>query len=122
MAFNKPIRRIAIVGTGVIGASWAAESLASGFDVIATDLSASAEANLRKYVDTTWTSLTALGLAKDASQERLSFTPDLKKALGDLKEGRACLEVSHVSSLLAGVWRLSGRQSPQERSGGSHPD
>ena len=25
MSFNKPIRRIAIVGTGVIGASWAAQ-------------------------------------------------------------------------------------------------
>ena len=37
MSYNKPIRRIAIVGTGVIGASWAAEYLARGFDVIATD-------------------------------------------------------------------------------------
>jgi 3-hydroxyacyl-CoA dehydrogenase len=50
MAFDEPIRRIAIVGTGVIGASWATESLASGFDVIATDSAASSEANLRKYV------------------------------------------------------------------------
>ena len=48
MAFD--IRCIAIVGTGVIGASWAAEFLASGFYVIATDPGASAEANLRKYV------------------------------------------------------------------------
>ena len=37
MSYNKPIKRIAIVGTGVIGASWAAEYLARGFDVIATD-------------------------------------------------------------------------------------
>jgi 3-hydroxyacyl-CoA dehydrogenase len=37
MSLNKPVRRIAIVGTGVIGASWAAQYLASGFDVIATD-------------------------------------------------------------------------------------
>ena len=37
MSYNKPIRRIAIVGTGVIGASWAAQYLARGFDVIATD-------------------------------------------------------------------------------------
>jgi 3-hydroxyacyl-CoA dehydrogenase len=29
MSYNKPIRRIAIVGTGVIGASWAAEYLAA---------------------------------------------------------------------------------------------
>jgi 3-hydroxyacyl-CoA dehydrogenase len=81
MAFDKPIRRIAIVGTGVIGASWAAEFLARGFDVVATDPVANAEASLRKYIDAAWPSLIALGLAKGASRERLSFTPDLKEAL-----------------------------------------
>jgi 3-hydroxyacyl-CoA dehydrogenase len=81
MAFDKPIRRIAIVGTGVIGASWAAEFLARGFDVVATDPAPNAEANLRKYIDTAWPALTAFGLEKSASRERLSFTPDLKKAL-----------------------------------------
>ena len=54
MNFNKPIRRIAIVGTGVIGASWAAQYLARGFDVVATDPAPNAEANLRKYVDEAW--------------------------------------------------------------------
>ena len=37
MSYNKPIRRIAIVGTGVIGASWAAQFLAKGLQVVATD-------------------------------------------------------------------------------------
>ena len=37
MTYNKPIKRIAIVGTGVIGASWAAQYLARSFDVVATD-------------------------------------------------------------------------------------
>jgi 3-hydroxyacyl-CoA dehydrogenase len=37
MPVNKPVRRIAIVGTGVIGASWSAQYLARGFDVITTD-------------------------------------------------------------------------------------
>ena len=37
LPFNKPVRRIAIGGTGVIGASWAAQYLARGFDVTATD-------------------------------------------------------------------------------------
>ena len=48
MSYNKPIRRIAVVGTGVIGASWAAEYLACGFDVVATDPAPNAESNLRK--------------------------------------------------------------------------
>jgi carnitine 3-dehydrogenase len=37
MSYNKPIPRVAIVGTGVIGASQAAQYLARGFDVVATD-------------------------------------------------------------------------------------
>src|SRR4249919_857001 len=52
--YDKPIRRVAIVGTGVIGASWAALYLARGFDVVATDPAPNAEANLRKYVDEAW--------------------------------------------------------------------
>ena len=83
MALDKPIRRIAIVGTGVIGASWAAEFLAKGFDVIATDPAPNAEANLHKYVDAAWPALTAMGLAKNASRDRLSFTLDMKKAVSD---------------------------------------
>ena len=50
MSYDKPIRRVAIVGTGVIGASWAAQYLARGFDVVATDPAPNAEANIRKRV------------------------------------------------------------------------
>src|SRR5271154_3619210 len=81
MALNKPVRRIAIVGTGVIGASWAAEFLAHGFDVVATDPAPNAEQNLRKYIDAAWPALSAKGLAKGASRERLSFSSDLKKTV-----------------------------------------
>jgi 3-hydroxyacyl-CoA dehydrogenase len=81
MSYNKPIRRIAIVGTGVIGASWAAQYLARGFDVIATDPAPNAEAALRKYVDEAWDLLTSVGLSLAASRDRLSFTTDLKRAL-----------------------------------------
>jgi len=83
MSFDKPIRRIAIVGTGVIGASWAAQYLARGFDVIATDPAPSAEANLRKYVDDAWAVLTSIGLSPGASRSRLEFTTDMKKALAN---------------------------------------
>ena len=43
---NKPIRRIAIIGTGVIGASWTALYLAKGLDVVATDIAPDAETAL----------------------------------------------------------------------------
>lgn len=81
MSYNKPIKRIAIVGTGVIGASWAAQYLAKGFEVVATDPAPNAEANLRKYVDEYWPDLTDIGLSQGASRDRLSFTADMKKAL-----------------------------------------
>ena len=81
MAYEKPIHRIAIVGTGVIGASWAAQYLARGFDVVATDPAPNAEANLRKYVDDAWKVLTSIGLSAGASPDRLSFTTDMKEAL-----------------------------------------
>src|SRR5271156_3153322 len=83
MALNKPIKKIAIVGTGVIGASWASEYLARGFDVIATDPAPDAEKNLHKFVDAAWPALTAKGLSKNGSRARLSFSPDMKKALSD---------------------------------------
>ena len=83
MSYNKPIKKIAIVGTGVIGASWAAEYLARGFDVVATDPAPNAEANLRKYVDEAWKDLTNIGLSKGASKDRLSFTANSKEALSN---------------------------------------
>jgi 3-hydroxyacyl-CoA dehydrogenase len=83
MSFNKPIRRIAIVGTGVIGASWAAQYLARGFDVVATDPAPNAEANLRKYVDDAWQLLTVIGLSPGASRDRLTFTTSMEKALSN---------------------------------------
>ena len=57
---NREIRNVAIVGTGVIGASWAALYLARGLNVVATDPGPNAEANLRRYIDTAWKDLTAL--------------------------------------------------------------
>jgi len=71
MAKSKEIRNVAIVGTGVIGASWAALYLARGLNVVATDPAPNAEANLRKYVDEAWKDLTAIGLSPNASRDRL---------------------------------------------------
>ena len=83
MSFDKPVRRIAVVGTGVIGASWAAQYLARGLEVVATDPAPNAEENLRKYVDEAWEQLTAIGLTPGASRNRLSFTKNMKEALSE---------------------------------------
>ena len=83
MPFNKPVRRIAIVGTGVIGASWSAFYLARGFNVVATDPAPQAEEKLHRYVDSAWKDLSRLGLAANASPENLEFTTNIKRALTD---------------------------------------
>jgi 3-hydroxyacyl-CoA dehydrogenase len=83
MSQNKPIRRIAIIGTGVIGASWASLFLAKGLDVVATDVAPGAEAALKKFVSAAWPALKRLGLAPGASQSRLSFTAALRDAVKD---------------------------------------
>ena len=83
MSHNKPIRRVAIIGTGVIGASWATLFLAKGLDVVATDVAPGAEAALKHFVSTAWPAMQRLGLAPDASQDRLSFTAVLADAVKD---------------------------------------
>jgi 3-hydroxyacyl-CoA dehydrogenase len=81
MTDTKPIRRIAIIGTGVIGASWSSLFLAKGLQVVATDPAPNAEAALRKFVDTAWPALKRLGLSPGASPSNLTFTADLAQAL-----------------------------------------
>ena len=83
MTDTKPIRRIAIIGTGVIGASWTALFLAKGLEVVATDIAPTAEAALRKFVETAWPALNRLGLSPGASQSNLKFTAALAQAVAD---------------------------------------
>jgi 3-hydroxyacyl-CoA dehydrogenase len=81
MSLNKPIRRITIIGTGVIGASWTALYLARGLQVVATDIAPNAEAALRKFVETAWPALQRLGLSPGASQSNLKFTGAIAQAV-----------------------------------------
>jgi len=83
MSQNKPIRRVAIIGTGVIGASWSALFLAHGLDVVATDVAPGAEVALKRFVAAAWPALQRLGVASGASQSRLSFTASLTDAVKD---------------------------------------
>ena len=77
------VRRVAVVSTGVIGASWAAHFLAHGLDVVATDPAPGAEERLRAEVTAHWPVLEQIGLSDGASPERLSFTADPAEAVAD---------------------------------------
>src|SRR6202162_5227387 len=81
MSTTKPIRRVTSIGTGVIGASWAALYLAKGLEVVATDIAPNAEAALKQFVEAAWPVLKRLGLAPGASQSKLSFTPKIEAAV-----------------------------------------
>ena len=81
MAINTEINRVAIVGTGLIGSSWAACFLAHGLDVVATDPAPGTEDKVRHNVEAAWPALTKIGLAPGASTSRLRFESNLKEAL-----------------------------------------
>ena len=46
MAFRSEIRKVCVVGSGLIGSGWAARCLANGLEVVATDPGPGAEATL----------------------------------------------------------------------------
>lgn len=75
------VRRVTVVGTGVIGASWTAFFLSQGLEVIATDPARDAEAFLRRFVNTAWPTLSQLDPAPEASPEKLQFTHCLERSL-----------------------------------------
>jgi 3-hydroxyacyl-CoA dehydrogenase len=75
------INRVAVIGTGVIGASWTALFLAHGLEVIATDVAPGAEDRLREYVRDAAPALQRLGAKSPLSADRLSFTKDLPEAV-----------------------------------------
>jgi carnitine 3-dehydrogenase len=74
------VRRVGVIGTGVIGGGWAAHFLRVGLDVVAFDPAPGAEDRLRRFVAETWPTLERLGLHDGAHQDRLSFATDLGAA------------------------------------------
>jgi carnitine 3-dehydrogenase len=76
-ASTTPITTLAIVGTGVIGAGWAARALSKGLDVRAYDPDPKGEEKLRAAIANAWPALERTGLAKGASQDRLTYATSI---------------------------------------------
>ncbi|MDQ0472449.1 L-carnitine dehydrogenase [Labrys wisconsinensis] len=74
-------KTIAIIGTGVIGAGWAARGLAHGHDVVAWDPAPGAEDRLRAAIDNAWGALERQGLAEGARRDRLVMLGSVEAAV-----------------------------------------
>ncbi|WP_397475202.1 3-hydroxyacyl-CoA dehydrogenase NAD-binding domain-containing protein [Pusillimonas sp.] len=69
------IERIAVLGLGSVGASWAALFMARGLEVVAYDPAPDARARARSFISQAWPALIELGRTKAAEPEwtRLRF-------------------------------------------------
>ena len=76
------VERVGVVGTGVIGAGWAAHFLRQGMDVIAWDPAPDAPAKLARTLDQVWPTMERLGLKPGASRDRITVANSLA-ALAD---------------------------------------
>lgn len=74
------ITRVAVVGAGTIGASWAGYFLARGYDVTVTDPFRNADA-IRDAIASLWPALTQMGLAPGASLERVRIVAEPEEAV-----------------------------------------
>ncbi len=94
------IRQIAVLGSGMIGASWSALFLASGRSVAAYDAAPDGVARLRAYVERAWPTLETLGLAKHGDPSALTFHTDAAEAVADAdfvqENAPERLEVKHA--------------------------
>ena len=75
------IERVAVLGSGTIGASWGAWFLARGKRVAFHDPNPAAEDFVRRFVANAWPTLTQLGLAPNADRDAWTFGTDPAEAV-----------------------------------------
>ena len=75
------ITTTAVLGAGVIGASWTALFAAAGMDVRVFDVSPTAEQDVNAYVANAWPTLLELGLAEEGRKGKISFHASAAEAV-----------------------------------------
>src|SRR4029453_14816149 len=80
---ERAVERVGVVGTGLIGSSWAAFFLARGLDVIATDPAPGAEARLLENIAAAWPVLERMGLAHGANPTRVRFVASVEDCVAE---------------------------------------
>ena len=74
------VKSIGVVGTGTIGASWAAYFLAQGFKVKAWDPANTWKVKLENFIESVWTDLEKLGVPEIAHPSNLTLCDELGSA------------------------------------------
>ena len=76
-----PVRRVAVIGAGTIGASWTAAFLSRGMEVVAYDPSPGAPDLIRRMIEAAWPVLQRLGATADADPAKWRFETDPLRAV-----------------------------------------
>lgn len=80
---DQTVHRVAVIGTGVIGASWTSYFLGKGLSVTAYDPSPDAATELRQTVTKQWPAMQKLGLSPGATIDALSFAASPEAAAAE---------------------------------------
>ncbi len=76
-----PVRRVAVIGAGTIGASWTAAFLSRGMEVVAYDPSPGAPDLIKRMIEAAWPVLQRLGATADADPGKWRFETDPVQAV-----------------------------------------
>ena len=77
------VERVAVIGAGTIGASWATQFLSKGLDVAVYDPSPDSETRIRGFIENAWPTLERLGLDDRADPTKLRFFEDPADAVAE---------------------------------------
>ncbi len=75
------VRRVAVIGTGLVGSSWTAYFLSQGIEVVAADPAPGARERLAVFIQRAWPALGDLGMAAEADPDRWRLVDDLESAV-----------------------------------------
>lgn len=78
---GEDVRNVTCVGTGLIGARWAALFAAAGLDVTGTDAAPDARSRMDTILATAWPALKKLGVTSLDQPPHVRFDPDLERAV-----------------------------------------
>lgn len=78
------IKKIAVIGTGVIGSSWTTLFLSKGFQVIVSDPAPNAKENLSNFIKAEWPRMQRLGLSSTADPSNYEVVDDITHHLHDV--------------------------------------